>query len=271
MKIRKGFVSNSSSSSFILKSDGVFMGREATVEWLKNPDNWNKELLVIGEEMSEGDDIFYLEGNQREIILNHEERFLKGQGQWMAYPNVESWEMEPWGWGEEDDEKIKLDPPRIIRVYKDYQSDSDRFDNEFIIRYLYTPDEREFLWDFENKYDYYPSQGFAFMAYTDKIEVPEDGNIPEGWEDVYIGINEFGGMEGGFFSCKKLTEGDLKRIRSGKEKFKEGALLYNNLIIQKRKSKGIFHFREGDYHVVVMNGIFDKVKTLKMFLKDNDV
>ena len=65
MKIRKGFVSNSSSSSFILKSDGVFMGREATVEWLKNPDNWNKELLVIGEEMNEGDDIFYLERDQR--------------------------------------------------------------------------------------------------------------------------------------------------------------------------------------------------------------
>lgn len=41
------------------------MGREATVEWLKNPDNWNKELLVIGEEMNEGDDIFYLERDQR--------------------------------------------------------------------------------------------------------------------------------------------------------------------------------------------------------------
>lgn len=272
MKIRKGFVSNSSSSSFILKSDGVFMGREATVAWIKNPDNWNKELLVIGENMSEGDDVFYLEDSQKKIILDHEERFLKGESQWMAYPNVESWKTEDWGWGnDEDKEEIKLDPPRVIRVYKDYESNSDRDDLEFITRYLYTQDEKSFLWEFEDRYNYYPTQGFAFMAYTDKMEVPKDGVIPEGWEDISIGINEFGGMVGGFFSCKKLTEGDLKRIRSGKEEFKEGAFLYNNLVIQKRKSDEVFHFKEGDYHIVVMNGIFDKVKALKIFIKDKDV
>lgn len=274
MKIRKGFVSNSSSSSFILESDGVTMGREATVEWLKNPDNRNKRLLIIGEDMCEGDDIFYLTKEQRDIILNHEERFLKGKSNWCAYPNVTSWEMEPWNWyssKEEEDADAKINPPYVIRVYKDYQSDSDDSDQEFIIRYLYTPDEKAFLWEFEDKYGYYPSQGFAFMAYTDKIEVPKDGNIPEDWKDIHIGINEFGGMEGGFFSCKKLTEGDLKRIKSGKETFKDGAYLYNNLVIQKRKADDVFHFEEGDYHIVVMNGIYDKVKALKMFLKDDDV
>ena len=108
------------------------------------------------------------------------------------------------------------------------------------------------------------------MAYTDKMEVPKDGKIPEDWEDIYIGINEFGGMEGGLFSCKKLTEGDLKRIRSGKEEFKEGATLYNNFVIQKRKKDDLFHFKNKDYHLVIINSVFDKVNALKVFLKNKD-
>lgn len=274
MKIRKGFVSNSSSSSYILESDGVTLGREATLEWLKNPENNNKELLVIGIDMNEGDDIFYLDNAIRKVILDHEERFLNGKGHWCAYPNVISWKMEPWVFGmsdEESDIEAKINPPYVIRVYKDYTSDSEESIQDFIIRYLYTYDERSFLWDFEERYGYVSLEGYSFMAYTDKMEVPKDGNVPEDWEDIYIGINEFGGTEGGLFSCKKLTEGDLKRIKSGKEKFKEGTFLYNNLILQKRKSNEIFHFKEGDYHIVMMNGIYDKVKALKIFLKDEEV
>ena len=94
MKVRNGFVSNSSSSSFILKSDGVTLDKKGTLEWIKNPENSNKQLLVIGEEMAEGDDIFYLDGIKENVILEHEERFLNNKSSWTAYPKVESWEYE---------------------------------------------------------------------------------------------------------------------------------------------------------------------------------
>lgn len=275
MKVRNGFVSNSSSSSFILKSDGVTLDKKGTLEWIKNPENSNKQLLVIGEEMAEGDDIFYLDGIKENVILEHEERFLNNKSSWTAYPNVESWECEDYKsfYSEEEEEeydKKLLNPPYVIRTYKDYNSDSEEDIQEFIIRYFYTWDERDFVYECNYDYDYYPSRGSAVLAYTDKMEVPKDGKIPEDWEDIFIGINEFGGVEGGFFSYKKLTEGDLKRIKSGKETFKEGATLYNNLIVQKRKKESIIHFKDKDYHIVIVNSVLDKVKALKPFLKRNE-
>ena len=94
MKFRNGFVSNSSSSSFILKSDGVTLDKKRTVEWLKNPENRNKNILVIGEEMGEGDDIFYLSDSMKEFILEHEERFLNNFSEWKAYPGLESFKSQ---------------------------------------------------------------------------------------------------------------------------------------------------------------------------------
>lgn len=272
MKIRNGFVSNSSSSSFILKSDGVTLDKKGTLEWIKNPENKGKRLLVIGEQMNEGDDIFYLDGIKENFILEHEERFLNNKSSWTAYPNVESWEYEKYTpfYSEEEEEeydKELLNPPYVIRAYKDYNSDSEENMQEFIINYFYTWGEKDFVYECNYDYDYYPSRGSVVLAYTDKMEIPKDGKIPEDWDDLFIGINEFGGVEGGFFSYKKLTEGDLKRIRSGKETFKEGATLYNNLIVQKRKEESIIHFKDKDYHLVIVNSVLDKVKALKPFLK----
>lgn len=273
MKIRNGFVSNSSSSSFILKSDGVTLDKKGTLEWIKNSENRGKQLLVIGEQMYEGDDIFYLDGIKENLILEHEERFLNNKSSWTAYPNVESWECENYTMfyseeeEEEEYEKKLLNPPYVIRTYKDYNSDSEDDIQGFLIRYFYTWDERDFIYECNYDYDYYPSRGSTVLAYTDKMEVPKDGKIPEDWDDLFIGINEFGGVEGGFFSYKKLTEGDIKRIKSGKETFKEGATLYNNLIVQKRKKESIIHFKDKDYHLVIVNSVLDKVKALKPFLK----
>ena len=58
MKIRNGFVSNSSSSSFILGCNNAPLNRAQTVEYLKtNPD---ANILVVGASISDGDDIFFL-------------------------------------------------------------------------------------------------------------------------------------------------------------------------------------------------------------------
>ena len=72
MKIRFGFVSNSSSSSFIiLGSSTAPLNRVQTVELLKtNPD---ARILVVGASMNEGNDIFFLVRERVVFILEHEE------------------------------------------------------------------------------------------------------------------------------------------------------------------------------------------------------
>lgn len=77
MKIRSGFVSNSSSSSFILAYDKtkVLNGPEAIVEHItKNPD---ADILIRGKELSDGDDIFELSISQRRLIRKFSKRFIQ--------------------------------------------------------------------------------------------------------------------------------------------------------------------------------------------------
>ena len=81
MKIRSGFVSNSSSSSFIiLGSSTAPLDRTQTVELLKtNPD---ARILVVGASMNEGNDVFFLDKRMIDFILDHEERFLASFAEW---------------------------------------------------------------------------------------------------------------------------------------------------------------------------------------------
>lgn len=77
MKIRSGFVSNSSSSSFILAYDKtkVLNGPEAIVEYItRNPD---ADILIRGKELSDGDDIFELSISQRRLIRKFSKRFIQ--------------------------------------------------------------------------------------------------------------------------------------------------------------------------------------------------
>ena len=71
------------------------------------------------------------------------------------------------------------------------------------------------------------------------------------------------------FSSKKLTEGDLKRLRSGKVTLKDGVFFYRDFKTF-NKNKKIAHFKEGDYNIIMMNSYFDKVKSLKYFLEEKN-
>ena len=265
MKIRFGFVSNSSSSSFILDCKGTPLNRAQTVELLKtNPDAY---ILVVGASMCEGEDVFFLDKEKVDFILEHEERFLASFAHWEAYVDPvkfipdprESWNYE----GPEEDEEFLKENEQI--VYKDYSSESDDDFSFFVNYYFLTPDEYSIYMDWY--WEQVPGRSFLGMVtYTDKTEDP---NIPEDWADVYIGINEFAGYEGvGLFSSKRLTEADLKRLRSGKLALKDGVCFYRDFKAIKDKDKGTVHFDSGDYHVVLMKSFFDKVKSLKYFLKE---
>ena len=76
MKIRSGFVSNSSSSSFILTYDkkGVIDSASKIVEYLKNTKD-NSRLYFRGRELNEGEDIFELEDEDARLIRLFSEQF----------------------------------------------------------------------------------------------------------------------------------------------------------------------------------------------------
>lgn len=76
MKIRSGFVSNSSSSSFILTYDKtkVLDSASKIVEYLKNTKD-NSKLYFRGRELNEGEDIFELEDEDARLIRLFSEQF----------------------------------------------------------------------------------------------------------------------------------------------------------------------------------------------------
>lgn len=266
MKIRSGFVSNSSSSSFILGYNGEPLNKEQTIEYLKDKSHKSTSLLVIGRELGDGDDIFYLDSEKCEFILGHEDRFLNSGASWKAYPSVYKFDYEDWDFNDEDSsipDVKKTGKGTEIRVYKDYNSDSENDFESFVASYFLTDDEfdayRDAYW-----YDRYPRlQGM--IAYKDKTTDP---NIPEDWENVYIGINEFASTYGvALFTSKKLTEGDLKRLRSGKVNVKDGVCFYNDFIAVKKSDKTAT-FKDGVYSIVITETFFDKINSLKYFLKN---
>lgn len=77
MKIRSGFVSNSSSSSYILSYDKskVLTDPAKIVEFVKN--NPDTPLLLRGWDCGEGDDIFFLSEEQKSLIRMFPQEFIK--------------------------------------------------------------------------------------------------------------------------------------------------------------------------------------------------
>ena len=141
MKIRNGFVSNSSSSSFILGCNNAPLNRAQTVEYLKT--NPSANILVVGASMGEGDDIFFLDKRMVDFILDHEERFLASFAEWKAY--VEPFKFAPdarefWDYeGPEEDGEFLKENEEV--VYRDYGSESGDDFSFFVNHYFLTPDE----------------------------------------------------------------------------------------------------------------------------------
>ena len=176
MKIRNGFVSNSSSSSFIiLGSSAAPLNRVQTVELLKtNPD---ARILVVGASMNEGNDVFFLDRERANFILDHEERFLASFAEWKAYVDPVKFIPDPresWGYeGPEKDEEFLKENETV--VYKDYGSESEDDFSFFVNHYFLTGDE------YSTYMDWYWEQGLgrSFLGVVTYTEKTEDPNIPE--------------------------------------------------------------------------------------------
>ena len=85
MKIRAGFVSNSSSSSFIITvkdKTQVLQDTYEIIAFLKaNPD---KDLMIIGSSLSEGMDVFVPDETMKAFILDNSSAILCKYSEWIG-------------------------------------------------------------------------------------------------------------------------------------------------------------------------------------------
>ena len=90
MKIRAGFVSNSSSSSFIItvkNKTQVLQDTYEIIAFLKaNPE---KDLMIIGSNLSEGLDVFVPDEAMKEFILNNSSSILCKYPEWVGLVDSE--------------------------------------------------------------------------------------------------------------------------------------------------------------------------------------
>lgn len=141
--IRSGFVSNSSSSSFILKGGTILNSKEEVINNLGKG-----EIVYIGREMGDGEDVFVLDENIERLIKLYPDRFLKYAPFIKAYLNPNEFRAETFeemNNREEDSENI---------VYIDYDSignDRGWEDDEyaFIKNYLLSDEEWKAVNDYE--------------------------------------------------------------------------------------------------------------------------
>lgn len=77
MRVRYKFISNSSSSSFVItaKKENAIVGWENIIKAIK--ENLERDIVIIGNELAEGDDVFHPTMKQKGWILASEEEILE--------------------------------------------------------------------------------------------------------------------------------------------------------------------------------------------------
>lgn len=86
MKTRAGFVSNSSSSSFMMTLEDkshVLRDIYEIISYIK--DNPDKDILILGPELSEGIDAFIPDKEMKNFILENQDRFIDNYENWVGF------------------------------------------------------------------------------------------------------------------------------------------------------------------------------------------
>lgn len=173
MKIRSGFVSNSSSSSFLIKKtncSNIIESPEAIVDFLRNPDWYKHSLFIVGRELGEGDDIFEISNQIRRIIITYSDRFIDVNRRYyddkMIKMYVDFKNVYYNDYSINDDEKP---PAHDEWLWKDNCSLEDD-NSEFVRRYLLTYEERYSLEMLEENEESYYSKAFTrVLLYSKKV------------------------------------------------------------------------------------------------------
>lgn len=123
MKIRNGFVSNSSSSSFLVAYDKskILTKPEDIVKYIN--ENLRSEI-TFKSDLPDGWDFFTLDMHQKNYLLNHKERFIKYNQGTVPYTDYGDWDEEY----VEDREYPEIQIPRVQALTEVYRCQSDDYE-----------------------------------------------------------------------------------------------------------------------------------------------
>lgn len=221
--IRNCFVSNSSSSSFILKAKDSSYIMKTPKEIVDNLDKYCR-IIVVGRDMGDGDDIFELEPEIIETIKKYTQRFIDNAPIKFAVGDPVEYREETW-------EEMKNRPDDFYEqhhdeiVLKDYDS-IDRelyngFKYEFIKNYLLTNDEWEVIenYEFVDSEDV-PERNMACYIFSNEYDLKELPTIlRSNKRNIYLVENSFISKYNSFIPITYMkiddkTEMDMSKLRS---------------------------------------------------------
>jgi len=120
MKIRNGFVSNSSSSSFML------IGKKININDICDADIKDRSFIVVGKQMGDGDDIFYIESVEMLWFVKSAQKVDFGVDWFEGFEIYETHKTQT-DWEHLEFEAKDLPEGKLVatQYYKDYSASSD--------------------------------------------------------------------------------------------------------------------------------------------------
>lgn len=252
MKFRNGFVSNSSSSSFVLKKKSPSISKKELINLLN--EDYKGDILIHGMELSDGDDWFWLDSKMARYIKSYPDRFLKNADIQGIYLNPSYYEdNRKYNWDTDTYETELGDGEEL--VYSDRCSCDDMEYERFLERYILSPEEY-------NEYEYeYSDFNKIIIAYKEKYEV-----CPADITDLYLGMNEFAGsldeVYDAAFSYKKIEPKDVPFLDREKN---ESTYFYRDLKIIKNNRA---YSMDGKYHFQIVKCVTLENSDAKSFFKE---
>lgn len=276
MKLRYGFVSNSSSSSFILGKDSSTL--DITAEELVNRLNQGDspaDFLIISATY-EGVDAFELTNEMGYLVKNYSDRFIKYGKKSINHiyycvafhPDTRSWNDRNYGTDTGLDENESCIWVNYESIGSDHCFDSEE---EFFKRFFLSEDEWNFVDDSYNDSLYYAKYKNRICVYSEKIKLSECDDSSIKTYDT-IGFNEDITQidNTAMFVYKKLTDTDKEMLLTNKQCSKQEVFLYKNFEVL-GKDNSFKALADNTYTVASLSGIIEKVKKLDVFIAEKDI
>lgn len=279
--IREGFVSNSSSSSFILKSSnkGVIKDKKELIEALKK--NKNERYIFVGKDLCDGWDVFELTHTMINMILNHQDRFIENADFKVCYIDPEEFHEEAWSCNGPDindtpedaddfeiedleDETLKklLEKKRIFIDYRAIGHDYEDDDYAFMKGYFLTDEEWEEVenaeWSIDSK-----KKAFAVILYSGEYNNYEEA-IATG-RPITLVKNDFISQSFDFVPMIYMHVADKEVFP---EKLSKNVKFYTDFKFVKFDKEVSM---EIPFKIRRVFGIVTEVKRIKNFYKEEDV
>lgn len=272
MMIRSGFVSNSSSSSFILKAskDGIIKTKEALIEHLKlHPED---RIIYIGRDLNEGWDVFELSTSMIRMILDHEERFLENGTFRVAYINPEEFHAEGFNSEETNDEgdviedledeslRHVLSKNYVLMDYRSIGQDLDDDDYLFMKNYLLSSEEWQAAEDAEWFEDGGMKRSFELILYSKEYDVNHIQDAIDSGEPLTFVKNEFINKYYSFVPIRYITPKNFD-----KDKLSPDIKIMTDFQLVKFDKEVT---ADGPFKIRGLFGIASKAKSIKEFYKN---